>query len=161
MASFPFSLDCSSERTNISKGSNETFECQHSEPVRFRQTDKITSFKSFTWDNSQFLCSRSGSLQRIGHFKPRSLSRHQCRLSHDFMFASLSNMPPFLPREGKISRFVPFNFVHGSALDRRTQCLFSVFARKREKLLGYIKVCIKIQESGLIIGDLPCIIQFV
>lgn len=32
---------------------------------------------------------------------------------------------------------------------------------KGRKPLSYIKVCIKIQESGLIIGDLPCIIQFV
>lgn len=49
-----------------------------------------------------------------------SLSRHRDRFSHDFMFMSLSNIPPFLPHEGKISRFVPFNFVHGSSLDRRT-----------------------------------------
>lgn len=28
MALFLFFFDCSSERTNISKGSNETFECQ-------------------------------------------------------------------------------------------------------------------------------------
>lgn len=34
MASFPFSLDSGSERINISKGSNETFECQHWVPVR-------------------------------------------------------------------------------------------------------------------------------